>query len=62
MATLDDVKKIAGDFIAHRVSPAYFARHVSEALYDLAKDTDVSRTNHGTMITVAQALFFMASE
>lgn len=62
MSALSEIHKIADDFIAHKVSAAYFARHVSESLYDLAKGADVSRANHGAMISVAQALFFMAAD
>ena len=62
MATIAEIQKVAEDFIRHKVSPAYFARHVSEALHELARQADISKAPNAAMIRVAQALFFMAPE
>lgn len=60
-SSASDIQQIAADFIAHKVSPAYFARHIGEVLHDLAAQADVSRKPNTAMIRIAQALFFMAS-
>lgn len=60
--SLSEMQKIAGDFIAHKVSPAYFARYLGELTHGLADQADESRKNHSALIRLAQAIFFMAPE